>query len=404
MPLSSRLAGAAAAEAVSEAPGAAAPVATAVNRVHKFLSDKDLATVNQNRVTDILRGQREHGYKYSAPKSATRQRLTDTRKQDYQAAMIAVTNLKNPGRNPWDNFTHELKYLAHSIDKSAVLINAYGEYVSKKIRASFSVTDAPIRKPGTGMKKKNDYDLEVGEVGPKSAGIGLPTNKGDPGKSLKPCSMLRFSLDNEPKFKIWLGKTMLLFVVQKSGLKDSGFGVFAARHYNKGDVIGVYAGLDITSRRVKRNEYARQFGVGDEEDERTVQPDNDEFFFMGMHMINDPQQNKQYNVWVDRNLLVVAIEEINEGEELFLKGTSSNKEPVIQAETKDGDDEPEDSAEKKHGRPSEEDSPCSEEDSPRKLLLPLLMPLKLPLLMMVLLLLHMNIHLVTAVLDIQTYG
>ena len=193
-----------AADAITEAPGAAAVAAadkapleatttatadeappeattTVTARAgHGRLSQEDLAIVEENRVADSLRRHQGDDKDYSGSKSATDQRLTDVCKKDYKAAIAAVAKLRAPGRDPWTNFKQGLKDLASSIDNGAVLVLAFGEYVSKKISISFSVTDAPIRRPGSGTKKEKNA-----EVVPKSAGIGILTKK-HRGKNYKP--------------------------------------------------------------------------------------------------------------------------------------------------------------------------------------------------------------------------
>ena len=130
-------------------------------------------------------------------------------------------------------------------------------------------------------------------------------------------------------------------------------------------MIGVYAGLGITSGTVGRTEYAIQFG---EHGERIVQADNEDFFFMGFHLMNDPQYHlydteegpdeahKDYNVRIDKNLLVRVIKEIAEGDELFLFYNLSSDTKTIAA-SKEGGEEPDEDVQKKRGRSSQDDSP-----------------------------------------------
>ena len=129
---------------------------------------------------------------------------------------------RNCWNKSWDNFIRGLKFLSTSIKDSTVLINAYGVLVAKEIGVTFLVTDAPIRKAGTGIKnstapKKNDYGLEVGEVVPKSIGIGIPTKQTRNNSCLK-FRQFSFSLKNDPIFKIMLG-TKHIFTVKESGLE-----------------------------------------------------------------------------------------------------------------------------------------------------------------------------------------
>ena len=172
---------------------------------HRFLTDEDLHKVNEKKHADSRRGKLKDDNAYTDSASALKQRLSEQRKKDYAEAVAAVKKVKAYGRDPWDNFIQGLKFLSTSIKDGTVLINAYGVFVAKKIGVTFSVTDAPIRKSGTGIKnsntapKKNDYGLEVGEVVPKSVGIGIPTKQTPNNSCLKfrssasPSRMIRSS-------------------------------------------------------------------------------------------------------------------------------------------------------------------------------------------------------------------
>ena len=243
-----------------------------------------------------------------------------------------MKRIKSSTRDPRTTFIQGLTHLASTIHESDVLLNAYGEFVSQKISVTFSVKAAPIRKSGTGIKKEVDeYGVKLGTNAPRSVGIGIPL-KQHRGKKMNVFPNVSFTLDHDPEFNIMLGKTPL-FVVKKSKVKvkdgkDGGFGIFAAQEYKEGEVIGVYAGQDVTTKLVPRSEYSLQFGADDEP--RTVQPDNKNYFFMGFHLSNDPyydlhdkgevpnEADEMYNIKVEKNLLVRAIRDMDEGKECFL--------------------------------------------------------------------------------------
>ena len=347
------------AAAAPEAAAAAAPEAAATDEAtttkhHRFLSDQDFAEVKDKKLADVRRGhpEKDHSKQYS--ETQMRQLLIDTRTEDYKKGIEEVEKLPSrSGRDPIRTFTEGLKTLS-KIKDSAVLACAMGEYVSRKISATFSVQEAPIRKPGSGLLK--------GKIVPLSSGMGLPVKKNR--KHTFPIGKhVGYTFANNPVVKIYLGK-MLLFEVKESKLPGAGFGVFAVRTIKDGEVIGAYTGNDVTSRTVVPNEYAIQFG----RDNRRLQADNDDHFGMGLHLINDHQHHLYgtdnppdesddgYNVRIMPNLLVKAIKNIEPGDELSLfynltDESPTSSEQVIRPSTKGDDDENEG---KKRGRPSDE--------------------------------------------------
>ena len=310
------------AAAAPEAAAAAAPEAAATDEAtttkhHRFLSDQDFAEVKDKKLADVRRGhpEKDHSKQYS--ETQMRQLLTDTRTADYKKGVVEEVE-KLPSRSrrdPIRTFTEGLKTLS-KIKDSAVLACAMGEYVSRKISATFSVQEAPIRKPGSGLQK--------GKIVPLSGGMGLPVKKNR--KHTFPIGKhVGYTFANNPVVKIYLRK-VLLFEVKESKLPGAGFGVFAVRTIKDGEVIGAYTGNDVTSRTVVPNKYAIQFG----RDNRRLQADNDDHFGMGLHLINDhihhrygtdnppDESDDQYNVRIMPNLLVKAIKPIEKGDDLSL--------------------------------------------------------------------------------------
>ena len=252
--MTSKLDAAAAFSGEPASPRAAAAVAAAAGKddddddeapeettTHRYLPSEVVETVKQNMLADIARGLSEGDdiNQFVSKKSMIKQRLADQRKADNAAAIKAVNGLKAAGHNAWTNFTRGLQDLASSIEDSAVLVNAYGEFVSRKMSVTFSVTNASLRKAGTGLKasknKKNSYGLDPGEVVPKSTGIGIPMEQ-HRRKSQKASLLMYFSFENDPEFTFMLGK-IPRFIAERSGRQeidgneDSGYGLFAARGY-----------------------------------------------------------------------------------------------------------------------------------------------------------------------------
>ena len=56
-----------------------------------------------------------------------------------------MNGLKAPGRNAWTNFSRDLQDLASSIEDSAILVNAYGEFVSRKISQQMQMSSSSVR-------------------------------------------------------------------------------------------------------------------------------------------------------------------------------------------------------------------------------------------------------------------
>ena len=338
----------AAAAAAPEAAAAAAPEVAATDEAtttkhHRFLSDKDFAHVKEKKLADVRRGHpgKDDSKQYSD--TQMRQLLTETRTADYKKGVEEVEKLSTrSGRDPIKTFREGLKTLS-KIKDSAVLACAVGEYVSRKITATFSVQEAPIRKPGSGLQK--------GKIVPLSGGMGLPVKKNR--KHTFPIGKYaQYTFANKPVIKTYLGK-LLLFEVRESRLPGAGFGVFAARDIDDDEVLGAYTGYDVTSRTVVPNEYAIHFG----RDNRTLQADNDDHFGMGLHLINDhlhhrygtdnppDESDDGYNVRIMPNLLVKAIKPIKKGDELRLfynltDVSTTSSEQVIRTSWK-GDDEDE---------------------------------------------------------------
>ena len=126
-----------------------------------------------------------------------------------------------------------------------------------------------------------------------------------------------------------------LFVVKKSTLGmdgegnitdnklflQSGFGLFAARDFKKGEYIGSYLG-EVIPKTYDRHGNATFYHTSyslDLGDDLIVDPGGGTWshWYLGHHMMNDPRDDAKVNVEVDAKLQFFATRDIQAGEELF---------------------------------------------------------------------------------------
>lgn len=130
-----------------------------------------------------------------------------------------------------------------------------------------------------------------------------------------------------------------LYDIKESTIKGAGMGLFAARNFKTGDMLGLYCGkmADGLKRKPKIYGFAKQ--IVKKGDAWTIIEPTHEDVFLGMHYINDPlygipeaerehkaatmHDDKDYNVRISNDFLVTAETDIRQGDELFLNyGTS----------------------------------------------------------------------------------
>jgi hypothetical protein len=126
-----------------------------------------------------------------------------------------------------------------------------------------------------------------------------------------------------------------LFIVKKSTLgtdengnivdtdlhRKSGFGLFAARDFVKGEYIGRYLG-EVIQRRYDRDgnpEFTNSSYSLDLGDDLIIDPGGGMWspWYFGHHMINDPLDPNKNNIEVAANLMFFTTRNIRAGEELF---------------------------------------------------------------------------------------
>lgn len=124
------------------------------------------------------------------------------------------------------------------------------------------------------------------------------------------------------------------FTVNTSTVPSSGLGLFAARNFKKGEYVGMYLGVEVTSQNSEAfNEcrYVMTCGQDRYVDARNgINHSTDPRAYMGCHMMNDPTYGMKLddtkwtttfalvNVICHDNLLMSATRDIAKGEELFL--------------------------------------------------------------------------------------
>jgi len=119
------------------------------------------------------------------------------------------------------------------------------------------------------------------------------------------------------------------FVVQRSSIEDAGLGLFAARNFCKGEIIGFYMGKPDKTSFDASTEYSikADFGIVHSS---SIKYGN--LITMGLQMANDPtfskdaspQDEDEFNFVIHRNMMAEALRDIEVGEEMFLK---YNREP-----------------------------------------------------------------------------
>ena len=123
--------------------------------------------------------------------------------------------------------------------------------------------------------------------------------------------------------------------------KDSGNGVFAARAFAKGELIGIWNGSEIEN---KYPQYdltwkGKKIHCYPLSDHKGITTNTN--VTMGMQMINDPnwpcaedpKDTSKYNVKLTSDLLISATRDIVEGEELFLNYNFSGNNSHIETTT-----------------------------------------------------------------------
>ena len=119
-------------------------------------------------------------------------------------------------------------------------------------------------------------------------------------------------------------------IVKKSNIEGAGFGLFAARDFNKGDIIGKYMGevLDQKSDPSVLSKYAicsSKIAVDSKGGLNSGYP-----WYWGIHFVNDlnfvtrgivndsMKEKKQSNSIINDDFIMIAIKRIKQGQEIFL--------------------------------------------------------------------------------------
>jgi hypothetical protein len=133
-----------------------------------------------------------------------------------------------------------------------------------------------------------------------------------------------FDVDlDDIEWHIWLNNTVPLFVIKKSGVPNSGLGLFAAQHFDEGEVVSLYCGVNqgiYEPKRLLKSDKAISDKNG------VVYTVSDKVAFLGFHFANDPMQSKplltnppEYNVKVLPGLLCEALADIEVGDEILME-------------------------------------------------------------------------------------
>ena len=119
------------------------------------------------------------------------------------------------------------------------------------------------------------------------------------------------------QWQIWVGKDHLT-TVKKSSISGAGLGLFAARAFEEGELVGLYCGHNVGTLCKKRLDASNKLLM--DGDGIIFAPKNTEVW-MGAHFCNDPEYSSEeaYNVKIQENLLFHAMRDIQEGEEMFLQ-------------------------------------------------------------------------------------
>jgi hypothetical protein len=130
------------------------------------------------------------------------------------------------------------------------------------------------------------------------------------------------------EWHIWLNNTVPLFVIKKSGVPNSGLGLFAAQQFDEGEVVSMYCGVNQGIYEPKKIEKSDKAIIVDN---RVIYNVSDNAAFLGFHFANDPMQSKppltvtpEYNVKVLPGLLCEALADIQVGEELLMEYNMSD--------------------------------------------------------------------------------
>jgi hypothetical protein len=113
------------------------------------------------------------------------------------------------------------------------------------------------------------------------------------------------------------------FTIKQSTLKDSGFGLFAARDFEIEDAIGVYLGAKTKLSVKSHSAYSIVVPKTNYRLDAKGGVSSGEPIFWGVHFVNDPGlkikcSKAKYNCVLQNDLSLVAIQKIKTGAELFV--------------------------------------------------------------------------------------
>jgi hypothetical protein len=186
------------------------------------------------------------------------------------------------------------------------------------------------------MEAKQSYAKKKSSAGDKES----KANKATDNKKKKPCPqseyIISFRFNNENKVDL----TTSWFYVKKSGIPNSGLGLFAAKKLFKGECIGLYLGEIIDSDDEQCiNSIKASFGMCDAKrgfEGAYPRP----YYGMGIYIMNDPNFhggdviNIKANITVYQGLLEYVNEDIMPNEEIFFDYNHPDVDQVDEPEKK----------------------------------------------------------------------